>query len=299
MVAVTRSSINRRMEDQQHPQGQQQGQEQQDEPSTKKGPQPQPEILIRVLSKDCHKKFVQRIRVHPDLSMEEFERCIALNAYGNEDCVNRHVYALFREFDGTSISLSEILGDPSQFQGEIMTVLHPSEEEAFSIPGKDRNAAIDGSNQRQSLLPRMYIFIRDGIIVSVFALFAYKAWTSHDFLENFNERALLSMIMTPVDLIDYAVEHPLRWIYRNGPPIVGWDGISYPEICAAIVPDITGIDKAFWFNNIDRCKILYTNRERAMLSKMKPLSYLFYSYILFKLFMHWITVKAKTKPDPR
>ena len=254
----------------------------------------QQEILIRVLSKDSSKRFVQSIRVHPGLSIEEFERCIALNAYGNDDCINRHVYALFREFDGTSISLSEILSAPNQFQGEIMTVLHPSQVEAFSS-----NVTKAKLSHQETLLPRLYYIIRDIILLSLFSLVVFKAWESHDYLENFNERALVSALSSPINIIDYAVEHPLRWLYRNGPSIVGWDGMNYPDICAAMVPDVAGIDEAFWFNNIDRCKALYNSRERAMINKMKPLCYLFYAYVVYKLIMHWIYVKAKSQPDPR
>ena len=255
----------------------------------------QPEILIRVLSQDNSKKYVQCIHLHQEMNVNELERCIALNAYGNDDCVDRRVFAVFREFDGASISLSEILSSPQKFQGEVMTVLHPSQTKAFRNPNEQY---LQPSPSKFSL-PYIYVYIRDFLMLSLLAFFAYRAWESHDFLDDFNERAILSMIMSPIDLIDYTIEHPLRWIYRNGPPIVGWDGRSYPEICSAIIPDVAGIDPAFWYSNLDKCKQMYETKERAMLSKFKPLSYLLVATILFKFVLHWINVKAATRPDPR
>ncbi|GMH49688.1 hypothetical protein TL16_g00581 [Triparma laevis f. inornata] len=60
--------------------------------------------------------------------------------------------------------------------------------------------------------------------------------------------ALLSWIVAvPVRLFDVIIETPVKQLYRNGPSIFGWEGLSYPEICARIT--YHG-DQVFWSKNL-------------------------------------------------
>ena len=79
------------------------------------------------------------------------------------------------------------------------------------------------------------------------------------------------LVMLPFHFVEVVIEAPIKQIYRYGPPLFGWEGLSYPQICARIT--YHG-DAAFWAKNLEECKKVFTSKEGAVLNVCKPVIYI-------------------------
>ncbi|GMH82176.1 hypothetical protein TrVE_jg13005 [Triparma verrucosa] len=103
------------------------------------------------------------------------------------------------------------------------------------------------------------------------------------------------IVAVPVRLFDVIIETPVKQLYRNGPSLFGWEGLSYPEICARIT--YHG-DQVFWSKNLVECKKIFYAKEAAVLLIAKPTMYCGIFAIVISIAHSFVKASAKSKPDP-
>ena len=72
------------------------------------------------------------------------------------------------------------------------------------------------------------------------------------------DRLVSFVVMVPFHFVEVVIEAPIKQIYRYGPSMFGWEGLSYPRICARIT--YHG-DEAFWAKNLPECKKIFAAKE--------------------------------------
>lgn len=125
-------------------------------------------------------------------------------------------------------------------------------------------------------------------------------------------------VTVPIHLFDVVIETPVKQLYRYGPSVFGWEGLSYPEVrhnsviiylpvyfalTASVTCQICARityhgDQIFWSKNLDECYKIFAAKEAAVLMVCKPVLYLVIFGVAVKLAHAFVKASAKSKPDP-
>jgi hypothetical protein len=109
------------------------------------------------------------------------------------------------------------------------------------------------------------------------------------------DRVISFVVMVPFHFVEVVIEAPVKQIYRYGPSLFGWEGLSYPQICARIT--YHG-DEAFWAKNLHECKKIFASKEGAVLNVCKPVIYIVLFLSTLSIAHSFVKASAKSKPDP-
>ena len=109
------------------------------------------------------------------------------------------------------------------------------------------------------------------------------------------DRVISFVVMVPFHFVEVVIEAPIKQIYRYGPSLFGWEGLSYPQICARIT--YHG-DEAFWAKNLHECKKIFASKEGAVLNVCKPVIYIVLFLSTLSITHSFVKASAKSKPDP-
>ena len=85
---------------------------------------------------------------------------------------------------------------------------------------------------------------------------------------------------------------PFRELYRNGPHVIGWEGLALAEVCHRIT-HFGG--REFWVRNMSECEEIYDGKEEAFLRMVQPVVYGLLCMISFYAVRHLVTVYGESK----
>ena len=213
-----------------------------------------------------------KIILHPDLSPSELSACIS-QLFSKELSKNAidAVHGLY-DNEGLFVPLSHVISSLTDEDAgsdvQSLSIL-PS----FSSPPPPKKSSLSDP----------YIIVGSSLaFVLAFAV-------------GLVEKLVSWTVTVPIHLFDVVIETPVKQFYRYGPSVFGWEGLTYPEICARIT--YHG-DQLFWSKNLDECYKIFAAKEAAVLMVCKPLMYLVIFGVGVKLAHAFVKASARSKPDP-
>jgi hypothetical protein len=91
---------------------------------------------------------------------------------------------------------------------------------------------------------------------------------------------------------DVVFNLPFRELYRQGPHLIGWEGLALAEVCNRIT-HFGGRD--FWMRNMSECEEIYAGKEEAFLRTLRPMAYTLLCILSFFVVRHLVAVYGESK----
>lgn len=181
-----------------------------------------------------------RMLVTPSMTPNVLSQCILQTCGIDTDFRDWIIAGLFRESDCLFVTLQDIIDD--QDHRSVYTLQYPH----FHIP-----------QPQPWMTETMMILLGIGSIVGLWILGPLVISHLHSWSGTF---------------FNLFVNMPIKELYRYGPSMIGWEGVSLAKICTRIT--YHG-DEEFWKRNMEECQHIYNAKEDAMLRMMRPVLYLF------------------------
>jgi hypothetical protein len=123
------------------------------------------------------------------------------------------------------------------------------------------------------------------VLVFLVALLAIASWYYGDIILDY-------AIMIKKEVHYLVFDLPFRELYRQGPHVIGWEGMELAEVCSRIT--YHG-NRDFWVRNMEECEAIYAGKEEAFLRITRPAAYLVFVIITFLAIRHLVTRYAESK----
>mmetsp|Transcript_18229 Transcript_18229/g.25930 ORF Transcript_18229/g.25930 Transcript_18229/m.25930 type:complete len:299 (+) Transcript_18229:189-1085(+) len=241
-----------------------------------------PSIAIQ-LATPSRVKIVRIVLPSTNFSQVEFMKCIQqIMMMGECWDLDRNISGLYRESDSMFFPLTYILSEPEKFVKDTfcVTIYTPPPTKLSSYSQRIR--AWQQAQRKMSLL----LFL-----ISVILLYTYVYFNKEGVDTNFY-RGDVAMIVDKcwAFVARGLVNKSLLALYRHGPSVIGWEGLSYPLICSRVT--LYG-NEEFWSKNYEECAAIYNAKELSFLAFTRPLVYLF-----FFLFLMVAIVRGTRRRQP-
>ena len=103
-------------------------------------------------------------------------------------------------------------------------------------------------------------------------------------LQNFAEQSAAYGIRLASIAVDFAVVRPLRYMYFDGPTVLGvgfWEKLPEKDICSRL----TGVSATFWTQNEDECNNLVSRKFDTFIVGAFSFAYIWLAYTVISNLM--------------
>jgi hypothetical protein len=264
-----------------------------------------PSVAVRVQS-----HTVVEIVMHPSLTTKELQSCLVqvLSVGSSTQLADDQIFGLYRESDGKFLPLTQILLEPETISDDVLCLANPCTP-TIGEKEKEEGKGPDKLHKAIKIVKSLWDLAVDQPMVSFACLpiamaIAYYFVALLQFATILVSRIICRQAMNCSSLLwecmiffhTLLVDTPIKEVYRYGPPIIGWEGISLAKVCAK---STHYGDEDFWDKNSVECKDIYLTKEHAALILFRPVVYLVaaaLAYFLRRIF--FAGRKKKPALDP-